>query len=79
MIENNWLLAGIIYGGLLALFALLIGRRLWNIHLYTITVRGYLGDDADDYYDEQTMLDFYNMNMHPADCAREMIAVNCNE
>ncbi len=46
---------------------------------YTDRVKKALGEDYQDYYDENIMFEYYEDGNSPENAAREMIAVNCND
>ena len=77
---SDWkLLFGCIFG---AVFCLLTWWCVCNYRratAYERAVRAHIGDDHEWVYDEQIMLDFYNAGYAAADCAREMVAVNCED
>jgi hypothetical protein len=73
------LILGILFGiGTILLVVAVISRLYW-IGKYKQAVIAHLGDDWELYFDDQIMLDFYDYDMNASDCAREMIAANCEE
>ncbi len=70
------LILGILFGITTILSIVYIATRLRSVNRYQRVVMAYIGDDAEFYYDEQILLDFYNHDMQASDCAREMVAAN---
>lgn len=76
---NYWLGLGILFGIIAIVVVIAIAQNIKVANNYKRAVRAYLGDDWELYWDEKIFFDFLDANMYAADCAREMIAANCED
>ena len=74
---NYGLIFGIIAGVVVLLMVVLFATNYNRATIYESAVIAYLGGDAELYWDDTIFWDYYSEGRNASDCAREMIAVNC--